>query len=117
MTSAYKRECARRKNNDHTLHGSSAGICDDPDDAAELKEEFDKKFGVTECDPNHMLGVRRVWHTERDADTGKTRLVQRHDQEAYIDNTWEKYGEYRTPQKRLIPNLNQEQHTTAATAY
>ena len=26
---------------------------------------------------------------------GKIRLVQRHDQEAYIDNTWEKYGEHR----------------------
>ena len=27
------------------------GICDNLDDAAEPKEEFDKKFGVTVCDP------------------------------------------------------------------
>ena len=33
------------------------GVCDDPRDGKAIRQAFDQKFGVTECDPRHMLGV------------------------------------------------------------
>ena len=39
-------------------------VCDDPRDGKAIRDEFDEKFGVTDCDPKHMLGVTREVKSE-----------------------------------------------------
>ena len=65
------------------------GVCDDPRDGQAIKEAFNQKFGVTECDPRYMLGVQRDWSDE----DGVT--VSRHTQVAYIEALWDTYKEER----------------------
>jgi len=69
------------------------GVCDDPRDGKAIYDKFDKEFGVTSCDPKHMLGVTRQMREENGI------VISRHTQVAYIEEVWEKFKHFRGGQK------------------
>ena len=65
------------------------GVCDDPRDGQAIQDKFHAEFGVTTCDPKHMLGVNREM-SEADGV-----VISRHTQKAYIEEVWDQFKEYR----------------------
>ena len=65
------------------------GVCDDPRDGQAIQDKFHAEFGVTTCDPKHMLGVNREMSEEDGV------VISRHTQKAYIEEVWDQFKEYR----------------------
>ena len=70
------------------------GVCDDPRDGRAIRDAFNERWGVTDCDPRFMLGVQREWTTNGQA------TEARHTQVAYIEELWNEFKDERSGQRQ-----------------